>query len=130
MGAGTYEAVYALATSVAAVPDDLAVPRLAAVAAGLTFVGAGAGGFFLGLSSSSWPHMRTANETTQTETTTMQSPRNHDDEPRAADAAALAADARILAMEVEQREQKKVNNSALDAGRDRYSALQLQSPLI
>jgi hypothetical protein len=68
--------VYALVKSVPVpVPDDLAVPRLAVVvAAGLTFVVAGAGaGFFLGLSSSLRPQTKTTNETTQTETTSMQS---------------------------------------------------------
>jgi hypothetical protein len=84
--------VYALVKSVPVpVPDDLAVPRLAVVvAAGLTFVVAGAGaGFFLGLSSSLWPQTKTTNETTQTETTSMQSPRSHDDEPSADDSACL-----------------------------------------
>nr|CAB3453726.1 unnamed protein product [Digitaria exilis] len=84
--------------------DDLAVPLLGAAAAGFFAVAAGAG-FFLGRSSLTrelCPQMKTANETTQTETTTMQRPKNHDD-PKAADAAEPAAPAleasKTLAME-------------------------------
>ena len=81
------------------VRDDLAAPpRLD----GFAFVAAA--GFFLAGQSSPWelwPQMKTANETTQRETTTMQSPKSHDDDPRAADAAAPAPalGARILPME-------------------------------
>uniref|UniRef100_A0A0A9FX04 Uncharacterized protein n=1 Tax=Arundo donax TaxID=35708 RepID=A0A0A9FX04_ARUDO len=74
---------------------DLAVPRLA-VAAGLAFEGAGAGFFFLGRpsSSSERPQRKMANETTHTETTNMQSPKNHDG-PKADAATAPPASAPV-----------------------------------
>ncbi|KAF8781031.1 hypothetical protein HU200_001002 [Digitaria exilis] len=88
----TTAAMPAAAPSGTVLEDDLAVPLLGAAAAGFFAVAAGAG-FFLGRSSLTrelCPQMKTANETTQTETTTKQRPKNHDD-PKAADAAEPAA---------------------------------------
>ena len=107
-----YAAVYMLEVS-ATVRDDLAVPpRLD----GFAFA---AGCFLAGQSSpwELWPQMKTANETTQRETTTMQSPKSHDDDPRAADAAAPAPalGARILPMESSLEDGK---NRARYADRD------------
>ena len=100
-----YAAVYMLEVS-ATVRDDLAVPPRLDGFAFAAAAGFFAAGCFLAGQSSLWelrPQMKSANETTQTETTTMQSPKSHDDDPRAADAAApapaSALGARILPME-------------------------------
>ena len=104
----------------ATVRDDLAVPPRLDGFAFAAAAGFFAAGCFLAGQSSLWelrPQMKTANETTQTETTTMQSPKSHDDDPRAADAAAPApaSDARILAMESSLEDGK---NRARYADRD------------
>jgi hypothetical protein len=79
------------------VPYDLApVTRLVAFAEDA--------GFFFGRTSSSWerPQRKTANDTTQTETTNTQSPISQDGPPKLADAAAPGA--RILTIDWGQKD--------------------------